>query len=60
MKRFLVFCFDTFYPHGGWEDFAASYDTLEEAVDHKPDKDNVQVVDSATGTLLHTGGPFYD
>ncbi len=31
MKRFLLFDGDTYYPAGGWHDFAGSFDTLDEA-----------------------------
>lgn len=32
LKRFFLFSGDTYYPSGGWHDFTASYDTLEEAI----------------------------
>lgn len=35
MKRYLVFCYDRYYPWGGIEDFITSYDTLEEAKAHQ-------------------------
>jgi len=31
MKRYLVFCGSNYYPCGGMNDFAGSYDDLEEA-----------------------------
>ena len=31
MKPYLLFCGDTYYPLGGWEDFKGSFDTLEDA-----------------------------
>lgn len=31
MKRFLVFCCDTYYPRGGMDDFVGDFDTIEEA-----------------------------
>jgi len=32
-KRFLVFAYDTYYPHGGMFDLKDSFDTIEEAVE---------------------------
>jgi len=31
LKRYLVFSYPDYYPGGGWNDFGASFDTLEEA-----------------------------
>lgn len=31
MKRFLLFTSDFYYPRGGWSDFVASYDALDDA-----------------------------
>ncbi len=31
MKRFLLFTGFNYYPSGGWDDFANSFDTAEEA-----------------------------
>ena len=31
-KRFLVFCYDEYYPTDGMSDLAGSFDTLEEAI----------------------------
>ena len=31
MKRYLLFCMESYYPNGGWDDFVGSYDTVEEA-----------------------------
>jgi hypothetical protein len=31
MKRFLLFTFASYYPQGGWSDFRASYDTVQDA-----------------------------
>jgi len=31
MKRFLLFCYDTYYPVGGWGDFIGAFDSVEEA-----------------------------
>lgn len=32
MKRFLVFRGDHYYPSGGWNDFYASYEKVEDAL----------------------------
>jgi hypothetical protein len=62
MKRFLVFAFDTYYPGGGWTDFEASFDTLEEARAHAKTLidpklpapvGNAHVVDLETGDQFH-------
>jgi len=31
MKRYFLFCLDTFYPAGGMKDFVGDFDTVEEA-----------------------------
>jgi hypothetical protein len=31
MKRFLVFCYDSYYPGGAEQDFVGDTDTLEDA-----------------------------
>jgi hypothetical protein len=31
MKRYLVFAYDQYYPAGGWGDFQAAFDSLDEA-----------------------------
>lgn len=31
MERFLLFVGEEYYPHGGWDDLAASYDSLDAA-----------------------------
>jgi hypothetical protein len=31
MKKYLIFCGDSYYPQGGWADFAGAFDDLEEA-----------------------------
>jgi hypothetical protein len=33
MKRFLVFCCDTYYPSGGMDDFIGDFDTIKDATD---------------------------
>lgn len=54
LKRFLLFSGSDYYPGGGWDDFVASFDTLEEAKDRKSHRDWNQMVDSETGeAVLH-------
>lgn len=31
MKRYLAFCFQLYYPYGGWDDYIGDFDTIEEA-----------------------------
>lgn len=47
MKRYLLFCFDTYYPGGGWGDFCGSFDSIEEAMEHYS-KDQQQIIDIVT------------
>lgn len=53
MKRFGVFTYDQYYPSGGWNDFRAAYDTLDEAKEHvkrrKPER--YHIVDFTTGRM---------
>lgn len=55
MKRYLVFKFNTYYPEGGWSDFAASFDTFDEALEFLVGirHDHEQIVDGTTGEILH-------
>jgi hypothetical protein len=60
MKRYLLFTFGTYYPSGGWRDFAASFDTIEAAMGQESVQvcdhyQNYQIVDSATGELVKQG-----
>lgn len=53
MKRFLLFAYDD--PNGGWNDFRASFDTLEEAVEHGKAGQFLEfwhVVDGTTGEFV--------
>ncbi len=31
MKRYLLFCMESYYPSGGWDDFCGDFDSIEEA-----------------------------
>ena len=46
LKRYLVFSFAVYYPGGGWTDFDADYETIEEARAHKPSRDCKQIIDT--------------
>jgi hypothetical protein len=50
MKRFLLFCFDDYYPLGGWNDFKGSFATLDEA-EERQTHDNCQILDIETGEI---------
>lgn len=61
MKHYLVFAYDAYYPCGGWNDFQASFDTLEEAkayVDgpHEYNYGFWSVIDSFTGKEVEIEG----
>ncbi len=47
-KRFLVFDYYDYYPGGGWNDFEASYDSIEDARAHQGWR---QIVDIETGDI---------
>ncbi len=32
MKRYMLFVYETYYPYGGMNDFADSFDKLDEAI----------------------------
>ena len=52
-RRFAVFAYEDYYPGGGWNDFQASYNTLEEAIS---DMAGRQIVDLHTGKIVWGGG----
>lgn len=33
-NKYAIFAGDSYYPNGGWEDFRAAFETLEEATDY--------------------------
>jgi hypothetical protein len=57
IKRFMLFMGDDYYPAGGGDDFTASFDTKEEAIQHAkqlgyPRKyDWAHVIDLTTGEM---------
>lgn len=59
MKRYLLFVFESYYPRGGWDDFAGSFDVLSFAIESGGRKSgnqtlaNFHVVDSETGSVVH-------
>jgi hypothetical protein len=50
MKRFLLFYGSDYYPRGGWDDLASSFDSLQEALEYVATKhcDWYQVIDMET------------
>jgi hypothetical protein len=56
LKRFIVFAFEHEDFGGGWDNFIASFDTLEEAQEWCPLEelcyDWIQIVDSETSELV--------
>ena len=51
MKRYVLFAGSDYYPSGGWKDFRAMFDSVEEArqeVQHT-DEDWWHIVDLTTG-----------
>lgn len=54
MKRYLLFCFDSYYPGGGWNDFVDSFDSVYEANKRgaSDTQENFQIVDSTTGKTI--------
>lgn len=59
MKRFLVFSMCHYYPAGGWGDFRADCDTLEEArkVASESTLDYYQIVDTEEMDEVEFGSP---
>lgn len=61
MKRYFLFCYQDYYPRGGWEDFEKDFNTPEEAAEHgaqmieKHGQDAFHVIDSTTGQQRASG-----
>jgi hypothetical protein len=50
---YLLFCGDSYYPTGGWNDFKGSYKTLEEAINSSnDDNDWWHVVSTETWEIM--------
>ena len=59
VKRFVIFRGDAYYPIGGWEDFWAACDSLEECHEHLAtnivdDYEWAHIVDTDTGEQVWT------
>jgi hypothetical protein len=53
VKRYALFSGSYYYPCGGWDDFAGTFDTAEEALAAKfAGHDWWQVVDLHTGKMV--------
>ena len=50
MKRYLVFAYPVYYPGGGWSDFIADFDSIEDAFvcADKSSDENKEVIDTQT------------
>jgi hypothetical protein len=56
MKRYLLFATVWYYPAGGWGDFQAAFDTIEEAKAAAPGwADSFHVIDKETGEEVASG-----
>jgi hypothetical protein len=57
MKRYMVFCYDTYYPSGGMYDFSKDFDNYQEAVDYCitsfKQYDNVNIYDTKLSHLVY-------
>jgi hypothetical protein len=56
MKRYLLFCFNDYYPSGGFNDFENSFDTIDEAINYfetKKEYSNCQIVDKDTFEIVY-------
>jgi hypothetical protein len=53
MSRYLLFCFDDWYPGGGMKDYVGSYPTRDEALTEafRLKRDHFQIVDILTGRI---------
>jgi hypothetical protein len=56
MKRYLLFCGDNYYPHGGWADFAGSFDSISDAhgylLKHNKEWEWFHIVDSSCAKMV--------
>lgn len=59
MKRFLVFSSACYYPSGGWDDFHAAFDDLDQAKASADEQDSEwtwsHVVDLTTLSVVYHG-----
>lgn len=57
MKRYLLFVGEYYYPAGGWDDFSASFDTIDEAKAAAPNNsvDWWHVIDTKTEQQVASG-----
>lgn len=56
---FLLFCGQSYYPGGGWEDYEGSFETIEEAVERVANMGGMtdwwHVVNLETGRIAKSG-----
>ena len=54
-KRYILFAGEAYYPAGGWDDYIASFETLEEAKAAEKEKMKGYQYDWSHVVDLHTG-----
>ena len=56
MKRYWVFCYDRYYPSGGFNDFCKDFDTMEDChlYYEKQKQDYIEVFDSKNNVIVYT------
>lgn len=56
-QRFLLFCYETYYPGGGWNDFKGAFHSVERAVEvaKQAGNDNWEVVDYEKLSVVASG-----
>ncbi len=57
MNKYLLFCYDKYYPTGGMDDFFNSYDTVDECIDNV-DSDLYHIIDRDTFRLIKTNDEY--
>lgn len=57
MERYFLFCFDGYYPSGGWSDFVGDFPTIEDA-QKAAIRDNAQIVDTWGAKRIVVNGTF--
>jgi hypothetical protein len=55
MKRYLLFCFENYYPGGGTNDLQGSHDSVMACVISMRGQ-NANILDTHTGRVIHVPG----
>lgn len=55
IKRYVIYCYDQYYPGGGMNDCLGWTDNLDDAVNHRPriNCDCHEVIDTMTGEIIY-------